>query len=149
VKVGADEQLESDKREDGQASPEEDGGEHAHGAVSLRRVRQVGLLAASMRSDAAASHAAAIAWSSNSLAMRARWMYSASRFAIWVGVMVMRRLTAAQSPRPHRLTRKSVKFICVIQREKLDWLARLTARKGGTAGKFFRQVYFRRMILFC
>jgi hypothetical protein len=59
------------------------------------------------------------------------------------------RLTAAQSPRPAQLTRKSVNFICVIQREKLDRQARLTARKGGTAGKFFRQVYFRRMILFC
>jgi hypothetical protein len=81
--------------------------------------------------------------------MRARWMYSASRLAIWVGVMVLRRLTAAQSPRPDRLARKSVNFICVIQREKLDGRARLTARKGGAAGKFFRQVYFRGMRLFC
>ena len=52
--------------------------------------------------------------------------------------VVLRRLTAAQSPRPARLARKSVNFICVIQREKLDGLARLTARKGGTNGKFFR-----------
>jgi hypothetical protein len=59
------------------------------------------------------------------------------------------RLTAAQSPRPPRLARKSVNFICVIQREKLDGRARLTARKGGKAGKFFRQVYFRGMRLFC
>jgi hypothetical protein len=58
VRVGAGKQVEGDKGEDGQASPDKNGGQDAHGVVSLRRVRQAGLLAASIRSEAALAYAA-------------------------------------------------------------------------------------------
>jgi hypothetical protein len=58
VRIGIGKQVEGDKGDDAQASPEEDGGEQAHGVVSLRRVRRAGLLAASIRSEAALAYAA-------------------------------------------------------------------------------------------
>jgi hypothetical protein len=58
VIVGSGKKVEGDKGEDGQTSPDENGGEQAHGVVSLRRVRRAGLLAASIRSEAALAYAA-------------------------------------------------------------------------------------------
>ncbi len=51
-------QVKGDQCDNAQASPNKDGGKDAHGAVSLRRVRQAGLLAASIRSEAALAYAA-------------------------------------------------------------------------------------------
>jgi hypothetical protein len=57
VRVGSGKKVEGDKGEDGQTSPDKAGGQDAHGVVSLRRVRR-GLLAASIRSEAALAYAA-------------------------------------------------------------------------------------------
>jgi hypothetical protein len=51
-------QVEGNQCDNAQASPDKDGGQDAHGVVSLRRVRQAGLLAASIRSEAALAYAA-------------------------------------------------------------------------------------------
>jgi hypothetical protein len=54
----SEKEVESDKGDDAETGPDEYGGKDAHGVVSLRRVRRAGLLAASMRSEAALAYAA-------------------------------------------------------------------------------------------
>ncbi len=59
MRVGVEKQAESDEGDDAKTGPDKDDGKQAHGVVSLRRVRR-GLLADSMRSEAALDHTAAV-----------------------------------------------------------------------------------------